>query len=140
VARVIDAGRGTQITAAYTASRLIHDHRNQDENSWGSPKASPKTEAPLAVTKLSDRCRAFRYLSEVINVCQASALNETGSTVTGPQRRRSAILWPALPRGPEHWPQPTAAATPTDFVQSYGPAGGTTLTTVPRRAVALWAD
>jgi hypothetical protein len=24
-----------------------------------------------------------------------------GSAVTGPQRRRSAILWPALPRGPE---------------------------------------
>jgi hypothetical protein len=101
VASVIYAGRGARNHHGVHSIRLIHDYRNQDGNSWGSQEASPKTEAPLAVAKLSERCRASRYLSEVINVCHTSALNERVPSSQPPQRRRSAILRPALLRIPE---------------------------------------
>lgn len=56
--------------------RLIQNYRNRDGNSWGSQEATPETEAPLAVAKQSHRCRASRYMSEVMNVCHTPALNE----------------------------------------------------------------
>lgn len=101
MASVIYAGRGARNRRGVHSIRLIHDYSNQDGNSWGSQEASPKTEAPLAVAKLSERCRASRYLSEVMNVCYTSALNER----VPPSQARSVAaqpsLPPALPRGPE---------------------------------------
>jgi hypothetical protein len=75
VASVIYAGRGARNHRSVHSIRLIHDYRNRDGNSWGSQEAPPKTEAPLAVAKLPQRCRASRYSSEVMNVCHTSALN-----------------------------------------------------------------
>lgn len=68
------------------------------------------------MAKLSERCRASRYLSEVINVRHTSALNER----VPPSQARSVAAQPSCGQhsraDPGHWPQPTAAAaTPTDF-------------------------
>lgn len=93
MASVIYAGRGARNRRGVHSIRLIHDYSNQDGNSWGSQEASPKTEAPLAVAKLSERCRASRYLSEVMNVCYTSALNER----VPPSQARSVAAQPSLP-------------------------------------------
>jgi hypothetical protein len=122
VASLIYAGRCARNHGGVHGIRLIHDHRNQDGNSWGSQEAPRKTEAPLAAAKLSQRCRASRYLTEVMNVCHTSALNDR----VPPSQARSVAAQPSCQHSradPSHWPQPPAAVTtPTDSSANHAEA------------------